>query len=129
MSRSISQEEYSALLDRHNAVLEQVRAAGGEVSFPNDQPKITFPKAEKPSDALKKANEKLAELEAKHRDSLRVLAKLPEATDELVEKRTAELAKVAADARERADAAEARAAELQKMLDELTAPPAAQPST
>lgn len=103
---SVSRGEYSALLDRYQALLEQIREAGGEIASPHDAPKLSLPKAEKPSEALKKANEKIAEAQL--------------ARDEL--------AKVAADARERADAAEAKAAELQKTLDELTAPPAAQPS-
>lgn len=99
-SDSVSRADYSALLDRYQAVLSQIREAGGEVADSNDAPKVALPKAEKPSEALKKAQA---------------------ARDEL--------AKVAADARERADAAEARAAELQKTLDELTAPPAAQPNS
>ena len=96
---SVSRGEYSALLDRYQALLEQIREAGGEVAAPHDAPKLSLPKAEKPSEALKKAQA---------------------ARDEL--------AKVAADARERDDAAEAQAAELQTTLDELTAPPAAQPN-
>lgn len=103
----VSRADYSALLDRYQAVLSQLREAGGDVADSNDSPKVALPKAEKPSEALKKANEKIAEAQL--------------ARDEL--------AKVAADARERADAAEARVAELQKMLDELTAPPAAQPNS
>lgn len=106
---SVSRGDYSALLDRYQALLEQIREAGGNVADPHDAPKVSLPKAEakaeKPSEALKKANAEIAEAQL--------------ARDEL--------AKVAADARERADAAEAKAAELQKMLDELTAPPAAQP--
>lgn len=101
----VSRGEYSALLDRYEAVLSQIREAGGTIADSHDVPKVALPKAEKPSDALKKANAQLAEAQI--------------ARDEL--------AKVAADARERADAAEAKAAELQKMLDELTAPPAAEP--
>lgn len=101
----VSRGEYSALLDRYEAVLSQIREAGGTVADSHDAPKVTLPKAEKPSEALKKANAATAEAQV--------------ARDEL--------AKVAADARERADAAEAKVAELQKMLDELTAPPAAQP--
>lgn len=101
----VSRGEYSALLDRYQALLEQIREAGGEVAAPHDAPKLSLPKGEKPSEALKKANAAAAEAQL--------------ARDEL--------AKVAADARERADAAEAKAAELQKTLDELTAPPAAQP--
>lgn len=103
---SVSRGEYSALLDRYQALLEQIREAGGEVAAPHDAPKLSLPKAEKPSEALKKANAAAAEAQL--------------ARDEL--------AKVAADARERADAAEAKAAELQQTLDELTAPPAAQPN-
>ena len=103
----VSREDYSALLDRYQALLEQIREAGGEVAEPHATPKLSLPKAEKPSDALKKANVQIAEAQI--------------ARDEL--------AKVAADARERADAAEAKAADLQRTLDELTAPPAAQPST
>ncbi len=102
---AVSRADYSALLDRYQALLEQIREAGGDVASPNDAPKVTLPKSEKPSEALKKANAATAEAQV--------------ARDEL--------AKVAADARERADAAEAKVAELQKMLDELTAPPAAQP--
>jgi hypothetical protein len=104
---SVSRGDYSALLDRYQALLEQIREAGGTVADPHDSPKVSLPKAEapKPSEALKKANAEAAEAQL--------------ARDEL--------AKVAADARERADAAEAKADELQKMLDELTAPPAAQP--
>lgn len=105
---SVSRGDYSALLDRYQALLEQIREAGGTIADPHDVPKVSFPKAEapkaeKPSEALKRANAEIAEAQL--------------ARDEL--------AKVAADARERADAAEAKAAELQKMLDELTAPPAA----
>lgn len=97
---SVSRGEYSALLDRYQALLEQIREAGGEIADPHDAPKLSLPKAEKPSEALKKAQA---------------------ARDEL--------AKVAADARERAAAAEAKAAELQQTLDELTAAPAAQPNS
>jgi hypothetical protein len=103
----VSRGDYSALLDRYQALLEQIREAGGNVADPHDAPKVSLPKAEapKPSEALKKANAEAAEAQL--------------ARDEL--------AKVAADARERADAAEAKAAELQKMLDELTSPPTTQP--
>jgi hypothetical protein len=106
----VSRADYSALLDRYQALLEQIREAGGDIADANATPKVSFPKAEapkaeKPSDALKKANAQVAEAQI--------------ARDEL--------AKVAADARERADAAEAKVAELQKMLEELTAPPAPQP--
>lgn len=104
---SVSRADYSALLDRYQAVLSQIREAGGDVADSHDAPKVALPRTEKPSDALKKANAALAEAQV--------------ARDEL--------AKVAADARERADAAEAKAAELQKTLDELTAPPAAQPNS
>lgn len=103
----VSRGEYSALLDRYEAVLSQIREAGGTVADSHDAPKVTLPKSEKPSEALKKANAATAEAQL--------------ARDEL--------AKVAADARTRADAAEAKAAELQKTLDELTAPPAAQPNS
>lgn len=106
MANEVSRADYSALLDRYEAVLSQIREAGGTVADSHDAPKVALPKAEKPSDALKKANAQLAEAQI--------------ARDEL--------AKVAADARERADAAEAKAAELQKMLDELTAPASAQPA-
>lgn len=102
MTDAVSRADYTALLNRYQSVLSQIREAGGDVASSNDTPKVVLPKAEKPSDALKKANAQLAEAQV--------------ARDEL--------AKVAADARERADAAEAKAAELQKMLDELTAPPA-----
>lgn len=96
----VSRGEYSALLDRYQAVLSQIREAGGDVADSHDSPKVSLPKAERSSDALKKANEKIAEAQL--------------ARDEL--------AKVAADARERADAAEAKVAELLKMLEEQTAP-------
>lgn len=102
MANEVSRAEYTALLDRHQSVIDQIRAAGGEVAEKDHALVVVLPKAEKPSDALKKANAQLAEAQV--------------ARDEL--------AKVAADARARADAAEAKAAELQKMLDELTAPPA-----
>jgi len=98
----VSRADYSALLDRYQAVLSQIREAGGDVADSNDAPKVSLPKAEKPSEALKKANEKIAEAQL--------------ARDEL--------AKVAADARTRADAAEAKVAELLKMLEAQTAPPA-----
>lgn len=100
----VSRGEYSALLDRYEAVLSQIREAGGTVADSHDAPKVSLPKAEapKPSEALKKANAATAEAQV--------------ARDEL--------AKVAADARERADAAEAKVAELLKMLEEQTAPPA-----
>lgn len=102
MANEVSRAEYSALLDRHQSVIDQIRGHGGDVAAKDHALVVVLPKAEKPSDALKKANEKIAEAQL--------------ARDEL--------AKVAADARERAAAAEAKAAELQKMLDELTAPPA-----
>lgn len=108
MANEVSRAEYSALLDRHQSVIDQIRAHGGEVSEQDGALSVALPKASqpaeppKPSEALKKANAAAAEAQI--------------ARDEL--------AKVAADARERADAAEAKAAELQRMLDELTAPPA-----
>lgn len=98
----VSRGEYSALLDRYESVLSQIRDAGGSIADSHDAPKVSLPKAEKPSEALKKANEKIAEAQL--------------ARDEL--------AKVAADARTRADAAEAKVAELLKMLEAQTAPPA-----
>jgi chromosome segregation ATPase len=111
MANEVSRADYSALLDRYESVLSQIREAGGEVADSNDAPKVALPKAEKPSEALKKANEKIAEAQL--------------ARDEL--------AKVAADARERANAAEAKVAELLKMLEEQTAPAptasAAQPNS
>jgi hypothetical protein len=98
----VSRGEYSALLDRYEAVLSQIREAGGTVADSHDAPKVTLPKSEKPSEALKKANAATAEAQV--------------ARDEL--------AKVAADARTRADAAEVKVAELLKMLEAQTAPPA-----
>lgn len=102
MANEVSRADYSALLDRYQAVLSQIREAGGDVADSNDAPKVSLPKAEKPSEALKKANAATAEAQV--------------ARDEL--------AKVAADARTRADAAEAKVAELLKMLEAQTAPPA-----
>lgn len=119
MANEVSRAEYSALLDRHQSVIDQIRAHGGEVSEQDGALSVALPKAEKPSDALKKANAQLAEAQLARdelaRENKQLVAVAESSANEIERLRDA------------SKQHEAKSAELQKMLDELTAPPAAEP--